>query len=678
LLSLEEAKKKALRKLPKDKVKVFVGGSYDLMVILREICKFVKESGFYPVLAYDYEVSREDTHKFTLWLLDQCEYAIFELSKLDGHLMEIQHALEENKDVFVFYQVLDKEHREPPRKISSMLTTSGVPALGYSSIGELKEIVSSIFPDIEADRGGTLLRLLRSSWLPPKLKPRVYDMKVGQLSMDGIPRIDVFPKGMRDVAKELIAYSLEAYPYPKGISGRLARKLLNVFKRQEDFYYIEDVFLHREVLEEDLRSLVRALSRLRRFKEDVKISELCCALAVALSRLLPSKDALGILEGNKPSGKYSSLVFEYKLRLAHEFYRLGEYERAFSELRKALSKVRRREGVCRARLLQVSILIDRFEYEKADRVVRKVLKDCADVNVRMQAKFLWAYLLGIMGEYGEALKQYEELLRKNPRASLELAIHNNMGIAYLVLGRMKSAENEFRKCLQLSEKDTYGMASALGNLGIVFMDKGELEKAREYYEKALEIHRELGNKLGMANQLGNLGNVFMDKGELEKAREYHEKALEIHRELGNKLGMASALGNLGNVFRQLGELEKAREYHEKALEIHRELGNKLGMANQLGNLGNVFAQLGELEKAREYHEKALKLDEELGNKLGMAQDYGNLGNVFAQLGELEKALQSLKESVKLFTQLNLTNQAEKIKKVIDLLKHRGTKINEAH
>ena len=81
--------------------------------------------------------------------------------------------------------------------------------------------------------------------------------------------------------------------------------------------------------------------------------------------------------------------------------------------------------------------------------------------------------------------------------------------------------------------------------------------AIDYLQQALEIAKEIDNPLGQANDLGNLGLVFQNKGELDKAAEYHRQALEILKDIGNSLGQAKALGNLGIVFKNKGELDKA-------------------------------------------------------------------------------------------------------------------------
>ena len=48
----------------------------------------------------------------------------------------------------------------------------------------------------------------------------------------------------------------------------------------------------------------------------------------------------------------------------------------------------------------------------------------------------------------------------------------------------------------------------LGNIGLVYKNKGDLDAALKYYEDALKIDRDIGYKQGEANHLSNIGIVY--------------------------------------------------------------------------------------------------------------------------------------------------------------------------
>ncbi len=67
------------------------------------------------------------------------------------------------------------------------------------------------------------------------------------------------------------------------------------------------------------------------------------------------------------------------------------------------------------------------------------------------------------------------------------------------------------------------------NIGLVYDNKGEYEKALENYKKCLEIRTKvLGpESIDVATTLNNIGIVYKNKGEYDQALDNYNKCLEI-------------------------------------------------------------------------------------------------------------------------------------------------------
>ena len=148
--------------------RVFIGGDYDFMANLREIESAIPKE-FEPVLAYDYEVPKEEIHDTDISLLSKCGYAIFECTSPAGQLMELERTADFNIEAFVVYQVRNAKD-PPPDHISSMISTMGAPMFGYSDFRELRAFLRGVFPAIEVDRPKAILHILRRSYLPTKYR----------------------------------------------------------------------------------------------------------------------------------------------------------------------------------------------------------------------------------------------------------------------------------------------------------------------------------------------------------------------------------------------------------------------------------------------------------------------------------------------------------------------------
>jgi tetratricopeptide (TPR) repeat protein len=265
-------------------------------------------------------------------------------------------------------------------------------------------------------------------------------------------------------------------------------------------------------------------------------------------------------------------------------------------------------------------------------------------------------------QHEAAIREFERAFAAAENDSQRCALHNLIGRSFFCLGRPSEAESHFRQALEAAKRggDRQGEAAALGNLGIVSLERGKLGDAQNFHERALAIEEEIGNNPDQAATLGNLGLVYADRGELAKAKEHYHKALAIHQRLGNRLGEASQLANLGNVHADRGDLDKAEEYHSKALAIHEEIGNKLGQANQLGNLGNVYAERGDLDNAEEHCRRALAIDGEIGNRLGQADALAMLGQLAGERGHVDKARGLLAQAKALYDAMGAGGQGPDI------------------
>jgi tetratricopeptide (TPR) repeat protein len=71
----------------------------------------------------------------------------------------------------------------------------------------------------------------------------------------------------------------------------------------------------------------------------------------------------------------------------------------------------------------------------------------------------------------------------------------------------------------------------LGNLGLAYASLDEQSKAIEYYEEALKISREIGDRRGEGNHLFNMSLSLQVLGRQEKAISLARSALEIFEQI---------------------------------------------------------------------------------------------------------------------------------------------------
>ena len=191
----------------------------------------------------------------------------------------------------------------------------------------------------------------------------------------------------------------------------------------------------------------------------------------------------------------------------------------------------------------------------------------------LKEHYLKALLLCKNDKYEDAIKEFENILRICMISPTEkMSILLSLGNAYYSLSQNDKALENYNALLEITEKvgkkdALEGKASALGNIGLILKNKGDLDNALKYHQDALKIHVEIGYKQGEASDLGNIGLIYSDKGDLDNALKYHQDALKIDREIGYKQGEANQLGNIGIIYSDKGDLDNALIYLREALEV---------------------------------------------------------------------------------------------------------------
>lgn len=267
-------------------------------------------------------------------------------------------------------------------------------------------------------------------------------------------------------------------------------------------------------------------------------------------------------------------------------------------------------------------------------------------------------------------KQALMLAQETQNASLATKVAGNLGSYYNVLGISDSAEYYQLIAIKYGKdiKDRNIYAKALGDLGLVYYNKGNYLAAIDQYMKAKEIlevtksYRDLTSlytKLGMiyydfndfdkaitayrnaqrtnrlhkeksfdAEILQNMGLAYFDlKKEYDTATMLLKQAIIMGKKQNRKDVEITAMANLGNIQTKIHNYAKAVHYYINVLNspvIHKR--NKLKAA-VLTSLGYAYFNLGNIEKARSYTQEGLNLSIQQGYRLYQRHAYQTLSKI---------------------------------------------------
>jgi DNA-binding SARP family transcriptional activator len=207
--------------------------------------------------------------------------------------------------------------------------------------------------------------------------------------------------------------------------------------------------------------------------------------------------------------------------------------------------------------------------------------------------------------------------------------------------------------------DRRAEAWVLNNLGMAFSQQRD-DKAIEYFERAMAIHRASGDRRGEAQAANNLAYHYRFMDRYEEAAAALLDALELQRQVGLRYGESIALCNLGEAYLELGRHDDAVARSREALDVIREIGSDRLEGYALYNLGRVELNLGRTGEAAELLTRAIELHRTVGDRYGEAQDLRYLGEAYAQAGQLAAARDPWRRARSLFASLREDGHAAEI------------------
>ena len=121
--------------------------------------------------------------------------------------------------------------------------------------------------------------------------------------------------------------------------------------------------------------------------------------------------------------------------------------------------------------------------------------------------------------------------------------------------------------------DVRGVALSLNSSGVFARDRGEDERARDFYEESLALFRELGDTWDIGLLLNNLARVARDREDWAQTAALCSESLVLFQGLGDGHGVAWVLSNLAVVAQRRGGWEQAARLHGAAEALRERLGS---------------------------------------------------------------------------------------------------------
>ena len=256
--------------------------------------------------------------------------------------------------------------------------------------------------------------------------------------------------------------------------------------------------------------------------------------------------------------------------------------------------------------------------------------------------------------------------------------YKQLGDAFSMQGNFDSAKVNLQMALGLTTKERLRQYSLICNdLGVVYIDLGELDQAGMYLEQARIGFLKLNSQGPLAEALINLALVYYRKGEFDLALDEVGEALRIAQRAGYPRVLATVLMNLGMVQRALGAYNDSISSSSRALELARQLLDQRLIGESTEGLGTAYRKLGEISKAEVLLKQALLEAEDSDQKHVAAIYHISLGKVYYQLNSSGKALEHLAIAEEQLTAFNSFRRVAEVKLYQAAVYYRESKVKDA-
>jgi tetratricopeptide (TPR) repeat protein len=257
----------------------------------------------------------------------------------------------------------------------------------------------------------------------------------------------------------------------------------------------------------------------------------------------------------------------------------------------------------------------------------------------------------------EKTKRESEFFSRPFNFNLYSAICSYYGRSMGWLGDFQEGQVYCEKALRFAREtnNIYSIGWAEFMCGFFFNTHGDGRKAIDHFERSIKYLEEGQLFLILGLAWAGLGWGYYFAGDLDTAREYTEKGIKIHTDVGNPVLLSQLYLYLGMAQLDSSDVPMALKSIEQALDLSLARNEKYseGIAKIL--LGRAYGkgEKPQYEQAKEHILNGIRIVEELGMKPYFSVGHLFLGELLADAGCYEESLEHLVMAEKLFGEMGM-------------------------
>lgn len=163
----------------------------------------------------------------------------------------------------------------------------------------------------------------------------------------------------------------------------------------------------------------------------------------------------------------------------------------------------------------------------------------------------------------------------------------------------------YKNGIEIARKmgDSLVLGQTLYNFGDDLYEEGKLDTALVVTKEARVIFQRFKNYWYEAYSIGNLGRIFTDQGETDKAERYLKRAIDTLKKRSDYSAIADFSAALADVSLQRGNTAEAIKFAERSLIAAKQHKLKEDLKNAYYKLSHLYETAGNTDEALHYYKQ---------------------------------------------------------------------------
>ncbi|MEL7340759.1 MAG: tetratricopeptide repeat protein, partial [Bacteroidota bacterium] len=257
----------------------------------------------------------------------------------------------------------------------------------------------------------------------------------------------------------------------------------------------------------------------------------------------------------------------------------------------------------------------------------------------------WRHRSGIDHRQGQVeradsmLQTYLDLAQSASPTRPKLLYYNRLCESLINLGRLEEAYQHNVVILEEASEEEHPkeVGKLQQNLAKTYLLWGRYDLGDSLYIHLISSQQARDDKRAMVVSLTNRARLLERRGDLQKAGDMYQSALEINREMNRPRGVVINGNNLGVLLRKQGQNTAALKLHRELLSQAEQINFPLAVGYQHLNIGINSAYLGQKEQALKAYQTAVKQFESVNASYEVGDTYLYLGDMYWRAQEYSTA-----------------------------------------